>query len=204
MGELNDEKTREAINDVLKAVNYEYNGGVTIYHAAEVLYVIKDTLAERARLSLSDVNVATHHGCHYTKAFFDEVISGAWEYPTLLDEICTAFAGTLVDYSERSLCCGLGYSHLISADEYPESISFRKLESVLSEKPDVIVTMCAGCQFMFDKFQRQFEERLNHVAPVLNVAQLVALLLGADKSRDACLQFATIDATQLLEKMGVI
>jgi heterodisulfide reductase subunit B len=189
---------------VLKAVNYEYNGGITVYHAAEVLYTLKEILAERAKLSLSDVNIATHHGCHYTKVFYDEVTGGLWEYPTLLDEICAAFSGTLVDYSERSLCCGLGYSHLISADEYPESISFRKLESVLSEKPDVIVTMCAGCQFMLDKFQRHFEERLNHVVPVLNVSQLVALLLGADKSRDACLQFATIDVAPLLEKMEAI
>ncbi len=204
ISELDDEKTRAAINDVLKAVNYEYNGGITVYHAAEVLYALKEVLAERARLSLSDVNIATHHGCHYTKVFYDEVTGGLWEYPTLLDEICAAFSGTLVDYSERSLCCGLGYSHLISGDEYPESISFRKLESVLSEKPDVIVTMCAGCQFMLDKFQRQFEERLNNVVPVLNVSQLVALLLGADKSRDACLQFATIDVTPLLEKIGAI
>jgi heterodisulfide reductase subunit B1 len=204
ISELDDEKTRAAINDVLKAVNYEYNAGITVYHAAEVLYALKEILAERARLSLSDVNIATHHGCHYTKVFYDEVTGGLWEYPTLLDEICAAFSGTLVDYSERSLCCGLGYSHLISGDEYPEAISFRKLESVLSEKPDVIVTMCAGCQFMLDKFQRQFEERLNHVVPVLNVSQLVALLLGADKSRDACLQFATIDVKPLLEKMGAI
>jgi heterodisulfide reductase subunit B len=57
---------------------------------------------------------------------------------------------------------------------------------------------------MLDKFQRQFEERLNNVVPELNVSQLVALLLGADKSRDACLQFATIDVTPLLEKMGAI
>jgi heterodisulfide reductase subunit B len=202
--ELNDEKTRAAINDVLKAVNYEYNGGVTVYHAAEVLYAMKEILAGRARLSLSGITIATHHGCHYTKAFYDEVVSGPWEYPTLLDEICAAFSGTLLDYSERSLCCGLGYSHLIGADEYPELISFRKLESALSEKPDVIVTMCAGCQFMLDRFQRQFEERLKTVAPVLNVSQLVALLLGANKTRDACLQFATIDVSPLLEKMEAV
>jgi heterodisulfide reductase subunit B len=202
--ELDKEKTRAAINNTLKTVNYEYNAGATVYHAAEVLYAMKGILAERARLSLFDINIVTHHGCHYTKAFYDEVASGLWEYPTLLDEICTAFSGTLIDYAERSLCCGMGFSHLISGDEYPESISFRKLESALSEEPDVIVTMCAGCQFMLDRFQRQFEERLNRVVPVLNVSQLVALLLGADKSKDACLQFATIDVAPLLEKMEAV
>ena len=204
MNELDDERTRTAINNVLKAVNYEYERGVTIYHSAEVLYAIKEILAERARFSLSDVNIATHHGCHYTKVFYDEITGGLWEYPTLLDEICAAFSAKLIDYSERSLCCGLGFSHLISADQYTESTSFRKLESIVSEGPDVIVTMCAGCQLVLDKYQRQFKEQLKRVVPVLNISQLVALLLGADKSRDACLQFATIDAAPLLEKMEAV
>jgi heterodisulfide reductase subunit B1 len=204
IGELDDNKTRAAINDVLKAVNYEYKGGVTVYHAAEVLYSLKDVLAERAKFSLSNVNIATHHGCHYTKVFYDEVTGGLWEYPTLLDEICAAFSATLVDYSERSSCCGLGFSHLIGVDEYTESTSFRKLESVLAEEPDLIVTMCAGCQLILDRFQRQFEERFDRVVPVLNVSQLVALLLGADKSRDACLQFGTIDVAPLIEKMEAV
>jgi heterodisulfide reductase subunit B len=39
---------------------------------------------------------------------------------------------------------------------------------------------------------------------VLNVSQLVALLLGADKSRDACLQFGTIDVAPLIEKMEAV
>ncbi|MGA7075215.1 MAG: heterodisulfide reductase-related iron-sulfur binding cluster, partial [Halobacteriota archaeon] len=193
-----------AINDVLKAVKYEYKGGVTVYHAAEVLYTMKEILAERARLSLSGVNIATHHGCHYTKVFYDEVMGGFWEYPILLDEICTTFSANLVDYSERSACCGLGFSHCISVDEYTESTSFRKLESILSEEPDVIVTMCAGCQLILDRFQLQFQEQLNCVVPVLNVSQLVALLLGADESRDACLQFAAIDVAPLLEKMEAV
>ena len=204
MCELSDENTKAAINDVLKEVHYEYSGGVTIYHAAEVLYAMREVLAERAKLSLSDVTVATHHGCHYTKVFYDEVTGGLWEYPTLLDEICTAFSATTVDYSERSLCCGLGFTHLIDADEYTQSTSFRKLESITAAQPDLIVTMCAGCQFVLDRFQRQFEDRLDRVVPVLNVSQLVALLLGADKSRDACLQFGTIDVAPVVEKMEAI
>jgi heterodisulfide reductase subunit B len=204
MCDLNDENTKAAINDVLKEVHYEYRGGVTIYHAAEVLYAMREVLAERAKLSLSDVNVATHHGCHYTKVFYDEVTGGLWEYPTLLDEICEAFSATTVDYAERSLCCGLGFLHLIDADEYTQSTSYRKLESITAEQPDLIVTMCAGCQLVLDRFQHKFEDRLDRVVPVLNVSQLIALLLGADKSRDACLQFATIDVAPLVEKMEAV
>lgn len=79
MNELNDEKTRALINDVLKAVKYEYKGGVTVYNAAEVLYAMKESLIERTRLSLSGLKIATHHGCHYNKIFYDEIVGGHWD-----------------------------------------------------------------------------------------------------------------------------
>jgi heterodisulfide reductase subunit B len=89
--------------------------------------------------------------------FYDEVVSGLWEYPTLLEEICAAFSGTLVDYSERSLCCGMGFSNFITESDYTESIALLKLESILAEEPDVIVTMCGACQAVLDHLQKRFE-----------------------------------------------
>lgn len=204
INELNDEKTRAAINDVLKAVKHEYKGGVTVYHAAEVLYAMRKILAERAKLSLSGLKIATHHGCHYNKIFYDEVVGGLWEYPTLLDNICSSFSGTLVDYSERSLCCGMGFSHFVSSSDYTESIGLLKLESIFAEEPDVIVTMCGACQTVLDYLQKRFEKNLERVAPVLNISQLVAILLGANITKDACIQFAAIDVLPVLKKTEVI
>ncbi|MGZ7166795.1 MAG: heterodisulfide reductase-related iron-sulfur binding cluster [Halobacteriota archaeon] len=204
VNELSNASSRATVNDVLKQVGLEYKGGVTVYHAAEVLYVIKDSLAERAKSSLSQLKVATHHGCHYTKVFYDQVIGGLWEYPHLLDDICSSFSATLVDYSERSLCCGMGFSNLMSANDYTALTSLRKLESILADKPDVIVTMCAGCQLTLDRFQKKYEHRLEHTAPVLNVSQLVAILLGADKTKDACLQFGAINTSPLINKLEAL
>ncbi len=204
MDELNDTSSRAAVNDVLKHVGLEYKDNVTVYHAAEVLYVIKDSLAERAKSSLSQLKIATHHGCHYTKVFYDEVVGGLWEYPRLLDDICASFSGTLVDYSERSLCCGMGFSNLLSENDYSASTSLRKLESILADEPDVIVTMCAGCQLILDRFQKKHAYRLEYTAPVLNVSQLIAILLGADKTKDACLQFGAIDTSAVINKLEAL
>ena len=204
LSELSDNQTRAAINDVLKAVNYEYKGGVTVYHAAEVLYAMKENLMKRATLSLSGLKIATHHGCHYSKVFYNEVVSGLWEYPTLLDEICEAFSGTLLDYSERSLCCGMGFSNFITSSDYTESIALLKLDSILAEEPDVIVTMCGACQTVLDHFQKRFEKKLDRVVPVLNISQLVGILLGANITKDACIQFAAIDVLPVLKKMEVV
>jgi heterodisulfide reductase subunit B len=204
INELKSDNARAAINDVLKAVNHKYKGGVTVYHAAEVLYAVKEILAERARLSLSGLKIATHHGCHYNKVFYEEVVGGSWEYPTLLDEISSVFSGTLVDYSERSLCCGMGFSHFVSSSEYTESIGLRKLESILAEGPDVIVTMCGACQTVFGYLQKQFRKRLERAAPVLNISQLVAILLGANIKKDVCTQFAAIDVLPVLKKIKAV
>ncbi len=202
--ELDNTFSRAAVNDALKQVGLEYKDGVTVYHAAEVLYVMKDSLAERAKSSLSQLKVATHHGCHYTKVFYDQVMGGPWEYPHLLDDICASFSATLVDYSERSLCCGMGFSNLLSTNDYSAQTSLRKLESILTEQPDVIVTMCAGCQLALDRFQKKYAYRLEHTAPVLNVSQLIAILLGADKTKDACLQFGAINTSPIVNKLEAV
>lgn len=202
--ELKDVKTKNAIDAVLQTIGVVYNDDLQVFHAAEVIHSLRDTLNKRSRGSLNGIRIATHHGCHYTKIFYDEIIGGTWEYPTLLDEIFEPFSPELIDYPERTLCCGLGFTHLIGDRVYTEATALRKLESILSETPDVIVTMCAGCQAVLDTYQKSFENRLDHVAPVLNVAQLMAILLGADVHKDACLQFSSIDVGPLLEKMAVI
>ncbi len=202
--ELGNPSSRAAVNDVLKQIGLEYKGDVTVYHAAEVLHVIKDSLAERAKSSLSQLKIATHHGCHYTKVFYDQVIGGLWEYPRLLDDICASFSATLVDYSERSLCCGMGFSNFLSENDYSAVTCQRKLESVLTDRPDVIVTMCAGCQVTLDHFQKKYARRLEYTAPVLNIAQLIAILLGADKTKDACLQFGAIDTSSVINKLEAL
>ncbi len=203
MAELKDEKTRDRINTVLQTIGAVYSDDVQIFHAAEVLHALRELLKKRARRSLEGIKIATHHGCHYTKIFYDEVIGGMWEYPTLLDEICAPFLPDLVDYSERTLCCGMGFNHLISDRKYTEITSLKKLTSILSGKPDVIVTMCAGCQTVLDTYQKMFADKLDYRAPILNVAQLMAVLLGADAYKDACFQFSSIDVTPLLRKMEV-
>jgi len=204
MEELKDEMTKNSINAVLDTIGVVYKDGLRVFHAAEVLHSLRETLKKRSRGSLNGVRVATHHGCHYTKIFYDEVIGGTWEYPTLLDEVCEPFSPELIDYPERTLCCGMGFTHLIGDRRYTEATAFRKLESILSGEPDVIITMCAGCQAVLDSYQKSFENKLDHAAPVLNVAQLVALLLGGDINKDACLQFSSIDVGPLLEKMAVV
>lgn len=202
--ELKDERTKNSVDAILDTIGVEYKDDLHVFHAAEVLHSLRATLRKRSRGTLKGVRVATHHGCHYTKIFYDEVIGGTWEYPTLLDEIFEPFSPELIDYPERTLCCGLGFTHLIGNRIYTEATALRKLESILSGNPDVIVTMCAGCQAVLDTYQKLFENRWDHTAPVLNVAQLAAILLGADINKDACLQFSSIDVGPLLEKMEVI
>jgi len=202
--ELKDERTKNSVDAILDTIGVEYKDDLHVFHAAEVLHSLRATLRKRSFGTLKGVRVATHHGCHYTKIFYDEVIGGTWEYPTLLDEIFEPFSPELIDYPERTLCCGLGFTHLIGNRIYTEATALRKLESILSGNPDVIVTMCAGCQAVLDTYQKLFENRWDHTAPVLNVAQLAAILLGADINKDACLQFSSIDVGPLLEKMEVI
>ena len=98
----------------------------------------------------------------------------------------------------------MGFSNFVTSSEYTESIALLKLESILAEEPDVIVTMCGACQAVLDHLQKRFEKNFERVAPVLNVSQLVAILFGADTHRDVAIQFAAIDVPPLLKKIKTV
>lgn len=98
----------------------------------------------------------------------------------------------------------MGFSHFVNSSDYTESIGLLKLESILAEDPDVIVTMCGTCQTILDNFQNRFEKKFERVVLVLNISQLVGILLGANIKKDACIQFAAIDVLPVLRMMGVV
>ena len=90
-----------------------------------------------------------------------------------------------------------GFFELHYLERLTESKALLKLESILEEEPDIIITICDACQAVFDHIQKRFEKNFERVVPVLNVSQLVAILLGADTQRDVAIQFAAVDVLPL-------
>ena len=91
------------------------------------------------------------------------------------------FRCEVVDYAEQFLCCGGGLHQTVIEREYPREILRRKLGSIASVKPDIIITQCPGCTFNLEYYQESLidESIIQQEIPVLYIAEIVAILLGA-------------------------
>lgn len=203
---LENAETRNTVNKILSQVRRVYQGKVDVFHASEIVYALRQKLKDMAKFSLNGIRIATHHGCHYSKIFYQEVASGEWERPTVLDETAKTFGADIVEYKERGLCCGMGFHHLMIDRDYTKATAFRKLESISGACPDIILTQCPGCQLILDYMQPSFRKEQgngtgNIMVPVLNFAQLVALLLGADPVKVVGIRTHVVSPEKIVEKI---
>jgi len=166
---------------ILKEMAALLNESTRVYHGSEVIYEHRDEISKALKYNLEGIRLVTHHGCHFTKIFYEDVTVGDPERPTLLDEIATSLGAEVIDYSERSLCCGMGFRHLLLDQEYCKKIALRKLESIKKADPDLILVHCPGCLLTLDQFQVTLEKEIGIELqiPVLNYTELIALLLGS-------------------------
>ncbi len=199
----NHPEEKEKANKILDKFGKEYHGTADVYHATEVIYTHMDELKKKAEYSLEGVKIATHHGCHYTKIFYSDVATGDWEYPIVLDKIAENFGAQAVDYSEKTLCCGMGFRHTLINRDYSRTVMLRKLRSMKAKKPDLLLVQCPGCSLNLDYYQKPLTklagEEFN--IPVLNYAQLTALVLGADPVKVAGIKTHNVDLQPFIEKM---
>ncbi|OFV67781.1 MAG: heterodisulfide reductase subunit B [Candidatus Syntrophoarchaeum caldarius] len=167
---------------MLKEMSTLLDEPIGVYHGSEVIYKYRDEISEILKYNLEGMRVVTHHGCHFTKIFYNDVTVGDAERPVLLDEIATSLGAEVIDYSERSLCCGMGFKHLLLDQEYCKKIALRKLENIKKADPDLILVHCPGCLLTLDRFQVILEKEtgIELQIPVLNYTELITLLLGSD------------------------
>ena len=186
---------KEKANTILAKFGKEYKGTTEVYHATESIYTHMDKLKELAKYSLEGLKIATHHGCHYTKIFYSDVATGDWEHPIVLDKIAENFGATAVDYSEKTLCCGMGFRHTLVNRDYSRTVMLRKLKSIKSKDADLILLQCPGCSLNFDYYQKPLTKITGEEfdIPILNYAQLTALVLGADPVKVAGIKTHNIE-----------
>ncbi|WP_321423201.1 CoB--CoM heterodisulfide reductase iron-sulfur subunit B family protein [uncultured Methanobacterium sp.] len=149
------------IKEIFHDLGLEYDYSPEISHISDVFLARIDEIVQHAVASLSGLRVVTHHGCQYTKFFFQDVTSGTFENPTVLDNILKKFDCEVIEYSEKFLCCGGGLHNSLYNPEYSREIAAKKLQSIYQVKPDLIVTQCPGCTFNLEYYQESALSELN-------------------------------------------
>ena len=122
-----------------------------------------------------------------------------------------AWGGETIDYPERRHCCGFGFRQYLIRENrgFSVSNSRKKLESMESYKPDMMVCNCPGCTMFLDRWQYTIGEMEGRTygpggrgIPVLTYEEMAGLVLGYDPW-DLGLQMHQVDAEPLLQKMGI-
>lgn len=174
---------RDEINNSLRRVGLQYNGRVRVRHFARILYeeIGQDGIKKHLKISLHDLKIAIHYGCHYLKPseiydHFDTV-----EYPQTLDALVALTGAKIVDYANKKSCCG---GPVLPVDEKTAlSVAKGKLDSIADAGADALCLVCPFCSVMYDSNQKSIESEFgtSYNLPVLYLPQILGLAMGFDR-----------------------
>ncbi len=204
---IESDELRAKVRKYLKELGRELVVPESIVHVSDVIYALRDRIAEKAKYKLDKVTVAVHYGDHYWKGIMENAIGGY--RPQVVDGLLHALGANVAsDYSAFYECCGFGFRHIIMNRTMTRSQTFRKLKSIRDEThADLICTNCPGCGNTLDKNQWIQKARPDGAEefkiPVLFPYQVASLCMGADPYEIAAVQFNSTPVEPFLEKAGI-
>lgn len=181
-----------------------------IVHYSEWVHAMKDRIAERQTLDMSNIVATVHPACHYHKlieedAIYDSEIYGA-QRTAIVTGLLKAIGVEVGDYSTWFDCCGFGFRHILVSRDFSRSFSVQRKIEVMKEEvnPDVTVTHDTGCVTTLD--QSQFAGRAHDRKvgiPVMSDSQMAALAMGAHPYKVLQLHWHNADNKPFLRKLGI-
>jgi heterodisulfide reductase subunit B len=129
---------------------------------------------------------------------------GSSERPTIIDDFVRALGAQSVSYKDKLTCCGAGGGVRAGSSDLALNYTCSKIENILHEGADCVVTPCAFCHFQFDAGQVELSEThgKQFKLPVVYLTQLLGLALGMS-SEDVGLDGNKTQVQSLLEKLRV-
>ncbi len=177
----NNKELRIEINSLLKEEDLEYTGAAKVVHLIQILRddvgieKIKDAVVRPFDPSLV---LATHYGCHLTRPWELAQIDDP-ENPMIMDHMIEALGATVVQYPEKTRCCG---GPLLAMDpEASNRIGLEKIENVRSVGGQGIVTACGFCDIQLAQVQFGGDLKSEDRIPVLQLPQLMGIAFGIDE-----------------------
>jgi len=194
---------KEQANQLIGQWGYNYQGKTKIYHVQELYYRLLDRIKTEVVRPLRGLRVGVHYGCHYLAQQYGILDDG--DLPTFHEEIIEALGGTPIFYKERRMCCGYavgrGFTH---KESVVQPHLGRKFDSAKEEGVQLMTTVCPGCNTALDREQPQLAKRGfgTYNIPVIDLAQLIALALGAPIKKLG-FEANTVPLDGVLEIVGV-
>jgi heterodisulfide reductase subunit B len=168
------------VNETLAEIGHELDGPVEVKHFLKVLYedIGSETIGEKVKGRLSGLRVSYHSGCHENNPpeimEFDNPFN-----PEKTEELLDALGTRVVDYREKSQCCGSPLTLDGKLDDSLKSI-VRKVEDMSRFGAEAIAVGCTSCFQQFEIGQTMaFRKNLTEIQlPVFHFLEVLALAMG--------------------------
>ena len=166
---LEDATVRGEANKVLAAIGKRYDGGVEVHHLTGLLLDHEEILKRSIVRPLAELTLAAHPGCHMVRP--GRVLKADVSFrPEVLGRIASWTGARVVASEEWPRCCGGGLAGI------DENLSSKMLaDSAAGFRPSGATAILTPCPFCFVQFDLKQKDGL----PVLYLAELVALVMGA-------------------------
>ena len=173
---------KESINRDLKKEGLTYTGDVKIVHILEILHDIigVETIEAFVKKPIKGLKFATHPGCHAIRSGSLNHTDDP-ENPQKLDDLMRALGANVMDYPEKTDCCGSSLA--IASGKTTLMIAGEKLQSIKRYGFDGLVTVCPFCFKVFDNRQRAIQATMGDKSleiPVFYYTQLLGLAMGLE------------------------
>lgn len=199
---------RSEVNEVFDKCGFEdmkftkgdIDSTKNIFHVVDILYNKREEISKHIKYDFSNFNVACHHGCHYCKVHYNDTIEGV-RNPHIIDDIINACGvETIGWYDFKRATCGNGFSQRWVHKDLALDATGDKLKSLKNDKVDILVHLCPNCQVQLDRYQNLTGEKFNEDFNIanLNVAQFIALAMGADPYKVVGIQTHTIPVEPII------
>ena len=167
---LSDRKVRERVNQILEPTGHRYEGNAKVEHFVQLAHRTGEKRWSEMAIELqSRFSFAVHPGCHMVRP--SQITQIDNPYSTHVIEDLAKWSGAKVVHSDEwPRCCGGGLTGI--DDSISSAILNDNIVKFREAGADAILTPCPFCFVQFDLKQKDN-------VPVLYLAELLALALGA-------------------------
>jgi len=175
----NDPQLLEKINTTLEKAGLHYSGNVEV---TQLLWVLAkdyglENLKKKVVKPLNWLKVAPFYGCHTLRPS-DALGVDDPENPQSLDDIIKILGADVVDYRDKTKCCGFQVN--LVAEDMAVEMTGKRLLNAKDNGARCMVTPCPFCHINLDNYQGMAEKKVEKTIglPVFHLPQLVGLALG--------------------------